>query len=108
MKLTLEGIKDKQVWNRAGIGLPSYDLETLAQRTTEAPVWVHFGIGNIFRIFIGSIADRLIIDGLMDRGIVGVEPLDHETIDRNYQTYDNLWPSVLLHKECSTDKRLFC
>ena len=43
MKLTLEGIKDKQAWNRAGIGLPSYDLETLAQRTTEAPVWVHFG-----------------------------------------------------------------
>lgn len=69
MKLTLEGIKDKQLWSQAGIELPSYDLEELAQRTKEAPVWVHFGIGNIFRIFIGSIADRLITDGLMTAGL---------------------------------------
>ena len=107
MKLTLEGIKDKQVWNRAGIGLPSYDLETLAQRTTEAPVWVHFGIGNIFRIFIGSIADRLITDGLMDRGIVCVETFDYETIDRIYKPYDNLCLSVILHNDGSTEKRVF-
>ena len=40
MKLTLEGIKDKQLWSQAGIELPSYDLEELAQRTKEAPVWV--------------------------------------------------------------------
>ena len=107
MKLTLEGIKDKQAWNRAGIGLPSYDLETLAQRTTEAPVWVHFGIGNIFRIFIGSIADRLITDGLMDRGIVCVETFDYETIDRIYKPYDNLCLSVILHNDGSTEKRVF-
>ena len=30
MKLTLEGIKDKQLWSQAGIELPSYDLEELA------------------------------------------------------------------------------
>ena len=72
MKLTLEGIKDKQLWSQAGIELPSYDLEELAQRTKEAPVWVHFGIGNIFRIFIGSIADRLITDGLMTTVVCGI------------------------------------
>lgn len=106
MKLTLEGIKDKQLWSQAGIELPSYDLEELAQRTKEAPVWVHFGIGNIFRIFIGSIADRLITDGLMDRGIVCVETFDYETIDRIYKPYDNLSLSVILNNDGTTEKRV--
>ena len=53
MKLTLEGIKNKEQWQEAGIGLPSYDVEKVAEETKKAPVWVHFGAGNIFRIFIG-------------------------------------------------------
>ena len=56
MKLSIEGIKDKKEWEKAGIKLPSYDVEKVATATKEAPVWVHFGIGNIFRIFIGGIA----------------------------------------------------
>ena len=57
MKLSLNGIRDKEAWQRAGIELPSYDVPALYERTKKAPVWVHFGIGNIFRIFIGGIAD---------------------------------------------------
>ena len=60
MKLTLEGLKNKQDWEAAGIGLPSYDIEKVAEETRKAPVWVHFGAGNIFRIFIGGLADTLI------------------------------------------------
>ncbi len=30
MKLTLNGIKDRQDWEQAGIGLPSYDAGALA------------------------------------------------------------------------------
>ena len=52
MKLSIQGIKDKEAWEKAGIKLPSYDVEKVATATKEAPVWVHFGIGNIFRIFI--------------------------------------------------------
>lgn len=107
MKLTLEGIKDRPMWSRAGIELPSYDLEELARRTKEAPAWVHFGIGNIFRSFIGSIADRLITEGLMDRGIVCVETFDYETVDRIYKPYDNLSLSVILNNDGTTQKRVF-
>ena len=57
MKLSIEGIKNKEAWEQAGINLPSYDVEKVAADTKESPVWVHFGIGNIFRIFIGGIAD---------------------------------------------------
>lgn len=68
MKLTLEGLKDRQSWEKAGITLPSYDAAAVAEATRRDPVWVHMGIGNIFRIFIGGIADQLLEEGLMDRG----------------------------------------
>ena len=58
MNLTLEGLKDRQDWEKAGIELPPYDAAALAQRTRTSPVWVHFGVGNIFRIFIGGVAGR--------------------------------------------------
>ena len=57
MKLTLEGLKNTQEWEAAGIALPSYDVEKVAENTRKAPTWVHFGAGNIFRIFIGGLAD---------------------------------------------------
>ena len=60
MRLTLEGLKDKEAWQKAGVKLPAYDIEKIAENTKKSPVWVHFGIGNIFRIFIGGIADKLI------------------------------------------------
>ena len=58
MKLTLQGLQEKEQWKNAGIGLPSYDIEKVAEETKKNPVWVHFGAGNIFRIFIGGIADN--------------------------------------------------
>ena len=51
MKLTLEGIKDCEAWKRAGITLPGYDVEKVSEKAKEEPGWVHFGIGNIFRIW---------------------------------------------------------
>ena len=54
MKLTLDGIKDRQAWEKAGIKLPGYDVEAVSKKAKEAPGWVHFGIGNIFRVFIGA------------------------------------------------------
>ena len=56
MKLTLDGIKDRQAWEKAGIKLPGYDVEAVSKKAKDAPGWVHFGIGNIFRVFIGGIA----------------------------------------------------
>lgn len=46
-----------------------YDIEAVAAETKKAPVWVHFGAGNIFRIFIGGLADTLIEKGECSKGI---------------------------------------
>lgn len=55
MKLTMYGIKDCAAWEEAGIALPGYDVEAVSARAKEAPVWVHFGIGNIFRILSAAL-----------------------------------------------------
>lgn len=106
MKLTLEGLKDRQSWEKAGITLPSYDAAAVAEATRRDPVWVHMGIGNIFRIFIGGIADQLLEEGLMDRGITCVETFDYDVVDKIYNPFDNLALSVTLHGDGTTDRKV--
>ena len=106
MKLTLEGIKDRKVWEEAGISLPSYDVEAVAEATREKPVWVHFGAGNIFRIFIGGIADVLISEGMSGKGITCAETFDFDVIEKIYKPYDNLVLGVTLKADGSTDKKV--
>ena len=106
MKLTLNGLKDTAAWKAAGVKLPAYDVAQVAENTRKAPVWVHFGIGNIFRIFIGSLADRLIEEKETDKGITCVESFDFDVVDKIYVPYDNLVLGVTLKADGSTDKQV--
>lgn len=106
MELTYQGLKNKVGWADAKVQLPNYDPEALSERTKENPVWVHFGIGNIFRIFIGGIADRLVNAGEMDRGITCVETFDFDVVDKIYTPHDNLALAVTLYANGDTDRRL--
>lgn len=72
-------------------------MEAVSEKAKEAPGWVHFGIGNIFRVFIGGIADGLLEEGVLDRGITCVETFDYDVVDKIYEPYDNLGLSVILH-----------
>ena len=60
MKMTRTELKNSEFWKNTGIVLPSYDVETITIKAQNEPRWVHFGIGNIFRIFLGSIADGIL------------------------------------------------
>lgn len=106
MKLTIEGLKDKKAWEEAGVVLPEYDIAKIADNTKKSPKWLHFGVGNIFRIFIGGIADKLISEGVADTGIVCAETFDYEIIDKIYKPYDNLVLAVTLKADGTTDKRV--
>ena len=106
MKLSIEGLRQADAWKAAGVTLPSYDVCQVAENTRKAPVWVHFGIGNIFRIFIGSLADRLISEGETDKGITCVESFDFDVVDKIYDAYDNLVLGVTLKADGSTDKQI--
>ncbi|MBR2823499.1 MAG: mannitol dehydrogenase family protein [Clostridia bacterium] len=107
MKLTLEGIRrNREQWAAAGISLPSYDPEETSRRAVQAPVWVHFGIGNIFRIFIAGIADDLMEKGLMDRGITCAETFDPDIVDRIYAPFDCLGLNVILNPDGTRNLRV--
>ena len=106
MKLTLNGLKDTAAWNAADIVLPSYDVEKVASETKKSPVWVHFGAGNIFRIFIGGLADKLLSQGVSDKGITCVETFDFDVVDKIYKPYDNLVLAVTLKADASTEKQV--
>ena len=106
MKLTMAGIKDREAWEKAGIQLPGYDVEEVSEKARKAPRWVHFGIGNIFRVFIGGIADGLLEEGALDRGLTCVETFDCDVADKIYAPYDNLGLSVILHGDGTRDYKV--
>ena len=106
MELTKNGLKDRESWKNAGIVLPGYDVEAASKKAKEAPVWAHFGIGNIFRVFIGGIADKLLEDGVLDRGITCIETFDYDIVDQIYAPYDNLGLNVILHGNGSREYKV--
>ncbi len=106
MKLREEGLRDRESWERIGVRLPSYDISSVRRKSIAAPRWVHFGIGNIFRIFIGGIADTLLNEGELDRGISCAESFDFDLVDRIYRPHDNLLLSVTLNPDGSLEKRV--
>lgn len=106
MELTHAGVKKREEWEKANIALPGYDMEAVREASKKNPQWVHFGIGNIFRIFIGGIADTLLEKGEMDRGIICVEAFDFDVVDKIYDPFDNLALSVILNGDGTQEKKV--
>lgn len=106
MKLCLNDTQKVDSWTKAGINLPGYDVVGTVKRTKEAPIWVHFGIGNIFRIFIGGISDAMLEKGVIDRGLTCVETFDYDVIDKIYKPFDNLSLSVILNNDGTEEKKV--
>lgn len=106
MKLSLNDLKKKDLWEKAEIKLPAYDIGKVVENTKKSPIWVHFGAGNIFRIFLGGIANKLIEQGETDKGITCVETFDFDVVDKIYRPFDNLVLAVTLKADGSTDKEV--
>jgi len=106
MKLTDLQKEVSPVWEEKGYEVLKYDREAVKQKTQEAPTWVHFGAGNIFRAFPAEILQRVLNQGEYDRGIVVAESFDHEIISKAYKPYDCLSLSVVLKANGTIEKKI--
>lgn len=104
MHLTDSGISNKSGWREAGISLPAFDRAAAIKRTDEAPEWIHFGAGNIFRAFPAALQQKLLDTGEASTGIIVAEGYDYEIIDLAYRPHDNLSLLVTLRADGSIDK----
>ena len=106
MKLTDLQNEVSGVWEEKGYELPSYDREAVKKKTSEAPAWVHFGAGNIFRAFPAELLQRLLNAGEYDKGVIVAESFDHEIISKAYKPYDSLSLSVVLKADGTIEKKV--
>ena len=88
-------------WQKAGVTLPTYDIEAMRQATRRSPTWVHFGSGNLFRAVHAPIAQRLLDSGATDRGILAAESFDPAIIDQAYTPFDDRYLQVILKADGS-------
>ena len=105
MRLSNDGIKSPE-WQEQGYKTISYDREALVKKTHDAPIWVHFGAGNIFRGFPARLQEELVEQGLSDKGVIVGEGFDYQIISNIYNKYDNLTLLVTLKANGSIDKRI--
>lgn len=106
MKVCLNSLHNRFEWEKAGVRLPSYPIQSMRERTRKTPVWVHFGAGNIFRAFIAVLQQRLLDNGLAKCGIVAADTFDVDNIRMIYGGYDNLSMCVTLNADASIDKEI--
>ena len=104
LTLNESGLLNRQEWLNRGYKLPSFDRKAMMARTEEAPVWVHFGAGNIFRAFQCAAMQKLLETGKADTGIVAVEGFDYEIVEKGYRPNDNYTLLVTLKADGKVEK----
>lgn len=103
MKLTEIGLKEERsLWLDAGYHLPQFDHETMVKHTKANPHWLHFGAGNIFRAFQANVAQNLLNDGTLDRGIIAVG--GSEAMEKLFHPHDNYTVLVTLKADGTLSK----
>ncbi len=104
MTLNEKGLENRAEWKEKGYELPEFDRKKVLAATKEAPFWVHFGAGNLFRAFQANVVQRLLNEGVLDRGLVAVEGFDYEIVEKMYRPHDDLHILVTLKADGSIEK----
>lgn len=104
LHLNDQGLLDAAAWESAGYALPRFDRADMRAATREAPQWVHFGAGNIFKAFQANGAQKLLNEGALRTGIIAVERSGSPEKRESYDAHDNLTVLVTLKSDGSVEK----
>lgn len=102
--MSKEGLKNRAVWEEKGYILPKYDREAVMAATKKNPFWIHFGAGNIFRAFQANVVQKLLNEGVLDRGLVVAEGFDYEIIEKMNRPHDDYNLLVTLKADGTVEK----
>lgn len=105
MKITEKYINNIDFTKR-GIEVPKYDCEAMKVATKEAPRWVHFGAGNLYRCFHAQVASELLSMGEIKEGIVVAETFGEDLIEEIYHAKNNRSLTVTMKADGSFAKEL--
>lgn len=107
MELTRKSLQEqREAFLQAGYRLPEFDYEKVKAVTDAAPVWIHFGAGNIFRAFPCNVLQNLLNEGVVNTGLIAVEGFDYEIIGKMYWPHDNLSILATLKADHTVEKTI--
>ncbi|MCR5799362.1 MAG: mannitol dehydrogenase family protein [Lachnospiraceae bacterium] len=104
MRLTDKGLETKGEWEAKGYELPRYDRVEVKKRTMLEPTWIHFGAGNIFRAFQANVCQKLLNEGIIDKGLIVAEGYDYEIVEKYNRPHDDLSILVTLKADGTVEK----
>ena len=104
MRLDEQGVLDREAWESAGYRVPQFDREKVRMNTCKNPFWIHFGAGNIFRAFQANVVQKLLNEGILDRGLIVAEGFDYEIIEKMNRPHDDYSIAVTLKADGSVEK----
>jgi fructuronate reductase len=97
---------EKSEFTKQGIELPKFDVTSIRETGKKQPIWIHFGGGNLFRAYHAAIAQNMLDNGDLDRGVVVVETFSPFTIDKIYAPYNNDILQVVMSADGTLKERL--
>ncbi|MFD1465634.1 mannitol dehydrogenase family protein [Lapidilactobacillus mulanensis] len=106
VKLTDDYLTDPTKFTAENIELPKFSQVEMIAETKKAPIWVHFGGGNLFRCFHAKIAQDLLNEGALKSGVVVAETYDDGVIDQIYYPFQNRMLQVVMKQDGSYEKTL--
>lgn len=89
----------------AGNPPAAYDRQAMQEATKRAPVWVHFGTGNLFRGYIAGLQEELLDSGAAVCGILAAETYDRQAVEQMREN-DLLCLQAVLCADGTVQKRV--
>lgn len=105
MKLNYNDIS-QGLFDQVGVMTPRYSMDQVQKETQENPIWLHFGISNIFRSYVAGLQENLLNLKEANRGIIAAETFDYEIVDRICKPYENLTLKVIMKADGTLEKQI--